>query len=381
MVQVRRATIDDWHAISSFIQDTYGLQAPFKGATRWRWQFVDNPFRPVQDDGPAVWIAEAPSGAIAGQIAVQDGRLCINGGYTDAGWIVDVMIRPEFRGQGIGHRIHEAVMRERPCLFTLTMAPATRRIAEAAGCLTLGPTWQLIRPLKLDIGAFSAWVSERALTRQGMMRSLTRPPGSVVGGMALGALLIPTMILNSRGLQKPASKIDAVELSHHDAVGVADELTKSARSLETAGFDKGRQFFDWRFGSSTPDLAYSTLALRQAGSLIGYTVVREPHMVEHPIGIIAEAVHRPGDYATAGRLIDVAVERLAPTSVCIEMATTDPIMLLEARKRGFFTIKTMNPTVVVEQGALRDAIAQKAHDFRFSKADHDWDQIRPRQTT
>jgi hypothetical protein len=379
MIVVRRARLEDWPAISSFIQDMYGAQAPFKGEARWRWQFVDNPFRPQDETAPTVWIAQTDQGEVAGQIAVQDGALLIEGERFPAGWIVDVMIRPEFRGRKLGHRIHEAVMQDRSCLVTLTMAPATRRIAEAANCLTLGPTWQMIRPVRLAPTAFAAWIAERASARPGPLGLLRSPLGSTLAGVGLSAALAPFLAVQATGWGKSMADGEVLEASPEEALSAVEALDGAAYGGSVARFDKGRAFYTWRFGPGAPDLAYKALVLTRAGVVRGYTVIREPHRQEHPIGVIVELVTRDGDQEAAGQLVDAAVARLSERAACVEMATADPAVRALAGRRGFFVQKTMYPTVVVPDGPLRDAIARKSDAFRFSKADHDWDQVRPRE--
>jgi len=44
---------------------------------------------------------------------------------------------------------------------------------------------------------------------------------------------------------------------------------------------------------------------------------------------------------------------------------------------GFLRIRTLRPTVVCHDPALRAEVAAVAGGWHFSKADHDWDQVHP----
>src|SRR5471030_2400126 len=152
-IRIRRAKIEDAPAIGKFIRAAYAELAPFKGPDRWRWQFVDNPFIRELGDMVPVWIA-LEGDDVVGQIAVQATEVHIANRVHSGGWIVDVMILPAYRGRKLGHLLYEAVALEIPLLLTLTMALATRRMAERIGAITLGPTRQftrLIRPRADDI--------------------------------------------------------------------------------------------------------------------------------------------------------------------------------------------------------------------------------------
>src|SRR5581483_4994360 len=136
-IAVRRARTSDWPAIEQFLKVAYAELAPYKGYSRWSWQFLNNPYRDLDDNDVPVWIAETDDHRIVGQIAVQLGRLKVDDKHFSAGWIVDVMVLESHRGLQIGHRLYEAVARDCEILVTLTMALATRRMAERLGAVNL----------------------------------------------------------------------------------------------------------------------------------------------------------------------------------------------------------------------------------------------------
>lgn len=67
---VRQAESKDFPAIQSFLHEAFGASALFKAAQRWRWQFMDNPYRSASADWIPVWIALCGD-KVVGQIAVQ----------------------------------------------------------------------------------------------------------------------------------------------------------------------------------------------------------------------------------------------------------------------------------------------------------------------
>jgi len=148
-VIVRRATRSDQPAIAKFIEEAYGADAENKSPPRWTWQFIDNPFGRRQGDEVPVWVA-MDRDRVVGQIAVQNALLEVEGKALEAGWAVDIMILRSHRGAGLGHRLHEAVASEVDILMAITMAEASRRLAERHGCLTLGDVNQLTRWVRLD---------------------------------------------------------------------------------------------------------------------------------------------------------------------------------------------------------------------------------------
>ena len=126
-----------------------GARAQYKATPRWTWQFIDNPFGRPQGDEVPVWVA-VDGDRVVGQIAVQNALLQVEGKTFEAGWAVDIMILRSHRGAGIGHRLHDAVASDVDILMALTMAQASRRMAERQGCVTLAEVHQLTRWVRLD---------------------------------------------------------------------------------------------------------------------------------------------------------------------------------------------------------------------------------------
>ena len=63
-----------------------GRLAPFKGERRWRWQFLDNPYRVGLPDEISIWIA-LDTDQVVGQIAVQPAAVMMEGAvYWRGGW-------------------------------------------------------------------------------------------------------------------------------------------------------------------------------------------------------------------------------------------------------------------------------------------------------
>ena len=50
MVEVRRAHLTDYSAITAFLREAYEDLAPFKGEERWRWQYTNNPYGDHSDE-------------------------------------------------------------------------------------------------------------------------------------------------------------------------------------------------------------------------------------------------------------------------------------------------------------------------------------------
>ncbi|MEZ5778664.1 MAG: GNAT family N-acetyltransferase [Paracoccaceae bacterium] len=372
---IRRATVDDMPQVLEFVGETYGPGAPFKDVARHRWQFENSPFRPEDETAPSIWLA-FDGARVVGEIAVQDGRIWLDGSPVSAGWIVDVMVHPDFRGMGLSHRIHDAIMAERAVLVTLTMAPATRRVAERVGCMTLGPTRQYVLPHRLSAQTVARFLEYKAGIGGPMRRKALRAfNASRLGPMLVsGAGRLLTRALRLRGAFRSSNGFSHVEIGRFpDEI---DEFWARARRSFPAIFERSARFLNWRF-VDCPGLTYRRFLLHKDGMLKGYLITRVGDAAELPMGVLVDAFADPDEQDALDALVALAVNTLSPDAEYVEAAASTPAWQAALRRAGFVATKTMRPTVVCTDPALRARLVRHADDWHFTKADHDWDQIHP----
>jgi GNAT superfamily N-acetyltransferase len=374
---VRRATFEDTVALLQFVEETYGAGAPFKNRARYRWQFEDTPFKADTTADPNIWLAE-DGGRVIGTIAVQDGALWVGGRVVPAGWIVDVMVHPCARGRGLSHRIHDRILLEREVLVTLTMAGATRRMAERAGCLTLGPTVQFILPHGLSghsVARFLRYKSQfGSLARR---RLLWMFNATSIGPWAVAVLA--QLTAKARRLGSPKLTQDEVAVSIQEVArfpSEVDTLWEQVSPQIPAAFERSARFLNWRF-VDCPGLTYRRFLLYRENNLAGYLVTRLGEPVELPLGVVVDVFAAPDDSAALDTLLAFGVAVLAPESEYLEAAASHPVWQKALRRAGFVPVRTMRPTVVCSDPALRSELAGLLDNWHFTKADHDWDQVHP----
>ncbi len=366
---VRRARVTDRPMIDAFIAATYEELVPFKLGDRFDWQFIRNPLR--SSDALPYWIAiDEDRGLVAGAIAVQEGRLVAHQREHAAGWIVDVMVHPAYRGLGLGHRIHAAVAADVTTLVTLTMAPATRRIAERHGCVTLGPVFQVNLPLRVTGRSLARYVRFRTRNRRSlrMAASVLRVP-LVESVLAAGVNAVwgAASLLRPRGIRLPVQRVAA--LNEADLA-----LLAQVRNARPFVFDRTESFFRWRF-LQAPELRYEIFRAVRGNASAGLLVLRVCREEELPAGVIVDLLTLPGDTEAIDTLIAHALQSFACRAEAVDAAASTDDLLERYRRWGFIRTRTMRPTVVCSDAALRQQISAGSGDWYFSKADHDWDQV------
>jgi GNAT superfamily N-acetyltransferase len=369
-ITVRRAGTEDLPAIQAFLQGSFGQLAPFKAEHRWRWQFTDGPYRV---DAVPVWIA-VDGDKVVGQIAVQPAAVSIDRSIHAAGWIVDVMILPAYRGQRLGHRLHDAVANDVPVLLMLTMAPATRRMAERGGAVNLGDAWQFSRLVRLRPDDVRRYLLRR-LEHRPWLREIARVACDpfqfhrVFAPLANAAIAIRDALAERREIGREIAEIDRFGPE-------IDDLWEAAAPQFDALSVRDSRYLNWRF-VDCPDLRYRRFVARAGDRVVGYCVLRRAEPVELRLGVITEIFAAPDDTVTLAALLDYATGHFGADVASIECVTSNMEIARLLRERGFLRTRTTMPTGLFADEGLRAQARRLRGRWLFTKGDHDWDQIQP----
>ena len=344
-----------------------------KGAARWNWQFAENPFSQETDNRVPVWIA-IDAGRVVGQIAVQPGIVCIDNKGYPAGWMVDVMVLPEYRGQSLGHRLHREVVSSIPFLIMLTMAPATRRMALREGCVTLGPVKKFAKLVNLDSDTLRRYLLAR-LSHRPVIHPLAKIACTLYGDRLFTALMnraVGRQVPPNRLATRPGINVEEKQFFDEEI----EEFWNHVKTAYPAIFARNAQFLNWRF-VNVPDLRYRCFVARRSGQCVGYIVIRRTISTEISLGVIADLLAMPNDSETIASLLDHALLTFGRDVAVIDCVTSNSTTEALLRDRGFFTLRTAHPTVVCQDANLKNRITELKDYWYFTKSDHDWDQINP----
>lgn len=372
-VIVRKACRSDRPAIATFIEEAFGPSAQYKSTPRWTWQFIDNPYARKQLDEVPVWIA-VDDHRVVGQIAVQTALLEVEGRTFEVGWAVDIMILSSHRGGGIAHRLHEAVANDVDILMSLKMAPASRRLAERQGCVTLAEVPQLTRWVRLDAASVRSYLLLRTANRRGA-HFAARLSCDLFQFHRLFPLLANPCLRLRDLVKRSRRRSGAATIAEVDRFGSEiDELWERTRGDYPAIFPRDAQFLNWRF-VDCPEPKYRRFVAWRDGRAVGYVVLRRAEPVELPQGIIVDLYASRRDVQTIDELVRYSLAFFEDDVAAVDCGTSVAEFEAILRTHGFFRTRAHHPTCVCRDGALRDRLARLRNDWFFSKGDHDWDQI------
>jgi GNAT superfamily N-acetyltransferase len=372
-VIVRKASRSDRPAIARFIEDAYGPRAPYKAAPRWLWQFIDNPFASQQGDEVPIWVA-VDGDRVVGQIAVQKGLLQVEGTTFEAGWAVDIMILRSHRGAGIGHRLHDAVAGDVDILMALTMAQASRRMAERHGCVTLADVHQLTRWVRLDSESVRRYLLLRTANHRWALAA-ARLSCSVFQFHRLFPLLANPILRLRAFVERWPRRRGATTIVEVERFGAEiDELWERTRGDYPVIFPRDSRFLNWRF-VDCPEPSYRLFVAMHGGRAMGYVVLRRAEPVELPHGIIVDLYASRHDARIVDALVRHSLAFFGESISAVHCGTSVAEFEAVLRKHGFFRTRAHHPTCICRDSALRDRLARLRNDCFLSKGDHDWDQI------
>jgi GNAT superfamily N-acetyltransferase len=101
-VQIKQFELSEKSALLSFLRIAYPDDPRQSDPHFWEWHFLENPF--VSPNNMPVWIAK-DGAEIVGQLAAVPVELKIGTVQTRAIWILDFVVRADYRRRGLGKRL------------------------------------------------------------------------------------------------------------------------------------------------------------------------------------------------------------------------------------------------------------------------------------
>jgi hypothetical protein len=310
VVSVERRQPADAEQLFGLYRQVFGKELEEGSRRRWSWQYLQNPTD--AGAGPEIWVAREGE-RLLGQYASMPVRLLWGGREVRASWGMDVFLREEARGRGIG-----------ATLFSTW----SDSVEVALGLGLTASSYGLFKKLRYqDVGPvafFQKVLDPVAVMARRVGRALARPAGALLGvGLAL--------IRPERGGPPAVAtrRITAFSAEY-------DTLWERCQGAYAMCVRRDQAYLNWKY-VACPGKTYEISEARREGVLTGYLVARHQEQRGLRLGWLVDVFALPDDHATKDALIAGALTSFRAAGVARAQAfAMNRSLAGDLRRRGFF---------------------------------------------
>ncbi len=306
----RRAAADD-EELFSLYREVFGEDLTESSRRRWRWQYLDNPH--TAPDGPEIWVARDGS-ALLGQYASMPVRLWWAGREWRSSWGMDVFVRSEARGRGVGQILFTAWSDHVEVALGLGLTPSSYGLFKKLRYADVGPVpfFQKV----LDAGA----VARRRL-------------GPLAGTLA-GPLLALGLAVRHPERALPG-RLDVQVAPIHEFGPEYDRLWERARGSFAMCVRRDAAYLNWKY-VRVPNRRYALAEARRGGELVGYVVSRVAEHEGLRLGWLLDLFADAGDHPAKDALLGHVLDGFRQQGVARAQAfSLNAALAGDLRRRGF----------------------------------------------
>jgi GNAT superfamily N-acetyltransferase len=308
-VSVARHEAADQEDIFRFYAETFGQDLTEGSRRRWEWQYAENPAR--EKEGPAIWVAREGADVL-GQYASMPVRLFWDGREVRSSWGMDVFLRPQARGKGVGARLFTAWSDHVEVALGLGLTPSSYGLFQKLRYHDVGP-----------VPFFQKVMDARAVA--------SRRLGPVLGTIAGQALSLGWRLQHPE--QRRASSVTVQPI---DSFGSEfDALWERARASYAMCVRRDAAYLEWKY-VRCPHRRYTLHAARRGGELAGFAVSRQEDYRGLRLGWILDVFAEAGDHDAKDALLGAVLDGFRAAGVARAQAFAMNAALQEdLTRRGF----------------------------------------------
>lgn len=308
-VEVVRHRAADQEDIFRFYAETFGQDLTEGSRRRWLWQYAENPSR--EAEGPAIWVAREGA-SVLGQYASMPVRLWWDGREVRSSWGMDVFLRPQARGKGVGARLFTAWSDHVEVALGLGLTPSSYGLFQKLRYHDVGP-----------VPFFQKVMDARAVASRRL-------------GPVLGALGGPALALGWSIRHPDRPRETAVAVAPIDSFGPEfDALWERTRASYAMCVRRDAAYLTWKY-ARCPHREYTLHAARRDGRLAGYAVSRHEDHRGLRLGWIVDVFADPADRDAKDALLGAVLDTFRASGVARAQAfaMNEPLRD-DLRRRGF----------------------------------------------
>jgi GNAT superfamily N-acetyltransferase len=346
-LQVRQLRASEQGALFSFLRKAYPDEPLKSDPAFWKWHFLENPF--VAHDNLPTWVV-VDGDEIVGQLAAIPIELKIGEIEQRAMWVVNIVVLPEYRRRGLGHRLFQ-MARDTFCSTMIALG-----YNEGSGAILNRLQWFEMGRINRYHKLLFPGDADSKLSGMGVIRDLVNLAFAPLRpGMAKLAI--------TEGEIREVARFDLD----------FDELWRAARSGWPCAVVRGSRFLEWQY-MRQPGKKFDVLGYYDAGRLLGYVVLffRKPARgtISHKAAITDMCYAAENSETIIDNLLKAAL-RLALERRAGGLVTDvlDDRVEQRLRKFGFHPVKS-SPGFMVAPGE-HQAIMSRRENWFLTRGDSD----------
>lgn len=268
-VQIKQFELSEKDALLSFLRIAYPDEPRKSDSDYWTWHFLDAPLASA-DDIP-LWVVKSGD-EIVGQLATIPVEIKVNTNVTRAIWVLDFVVRQDYRRQGLGKRLVLAARESYPTMLTLGINEQSTAVFQSLNWKALGGVHRYQQLLFPGNAIKETAKIEPVRKVVNLLYAPLRPRSSALS--------------ETKSAQKEIKEITAFDSSF-------DSLWQRASLQWDCAVVRNAQYLEWQF-IKQPGKKFNTLALYEGDELVGYIVlfIRKPvHSNEPPKASIADMLY------------------------------------------------------------------------------------------
>jgi GNAT superfamily N-acetyltransferase len=309
-VEVVRHHAADQEDIFRFYAETFGEDLTEGSRRRWQWQYAENPAR--EAEGPAIWVAREGD-AVLGQYASMPVRLWWDGNEVRSSWGMDVFLRPQARGKGVGARLFTAWSDHVEVALGLGLTPSSYGLFQKLRYHDVGP-----------VPFFQKVMDARAVA--------SRRWGTVLGAATAPALALGWS-LRHPDRPRPATSVAVEPIGSFGSE--FDALWERSRASYAMCVRRDAAYLAWKY-ARCPHREYALHAARRDGVLSGYAVSRHQDYRGLRLGWIVDLFADAADHETKDALLSAVLDGFRAVGVARAQAfAMNGALQEDLGRRGF----------------------------------------------